>query len=198
MFFLCGDNLDLFWSEAEKFEAVRSCGPNVLAVLSDTAGEDEKVNTAEESNICTDYLAYGNRKDIQRKSGASVVRAGPLFQRLHITLAGGECEEAALMVEQIFKFVGAELLIPYKVEDDARIKIAGASTHRDAARGGQAHRGVDRYSVAKSAEAGSITQMREDGSFGNLRTEMMHERLVRETVETIASNPAVEIALREG
>ena len=39
--------------------------------------------------------------------------------------------------------------------------------------------------------------MREDGSLGKLRAEVMNERLVRETVETVASNTRVEVALRE-
>ena len=136
-------------------------------------------------------------KTSSARAARRIVRAGALFQRLHIALAGRESEEAALMIEQIFKLVGAELLIAHKVEEDARIEIAGARAHRNAAGGSEAHGGVDRYSVAKSAEAGSVAEMREDGSFGKLRAEMMHQRLVGETVETIASNPCVEIALRE-
>src|SRR5713226_832127 len=143
LFFLCGDNPDLFCSEAENFEAVRSCGPNAIAVLSNAAGEDKKLNTAEESNVCPDYLAYRNGKAIQRKSGMRVVGASTFFQHLHITLAGRKSEEAALMVEQIFKLIGAELLIAQKVEENARIKIARARTHRDATRGSEAHGGVD-------------------------------------------------------
>ena len=45
LFFLSRDNLNLVCSEAEKFEAVRSCGTNATAVLSYAAGEDEKIHT---------------------------------------------------------------------------------------------------------------------------------------------------------
>lgn len=99
LFFLCGDNPDLFCSEAENFEAVRSCGSNAIAVLSNAAGEDKKLHTAEESDVCPDYLAYRNGKAIQRESGMQVIGAGTFFQHLHITLAGRQSEEAALMVE---------------------------------------------------------------------------------------------------
>ena len=102
------------------------------------------------------------------------------------------------MVEQIFELVGTELLIPQKIDEDTRVKIAGTRTHRDAAGRGKAHSGIDRYSVAKSTEACSITEMCEDGSLWKLVAEVMHERLVGETVETIASNPCVEVALRKG
>src|ERR1700682_4984339 len=135
LFFLCGDNLDLFYSEAEKFEAARRCRPNAIAVLSDAAGEHEKVHTAEQGDVCPDYLAHRTGKDIQRESSMQVVGAGTFFQRLHIALTGRESKEAALMVEQIFEFIGAELLVAQKVEDDARIEIAGARAHRDATRG---------------------------------------------------------------
>ena len=40
--------------------------------------------------------------------------------------------------------------------------------------------------------------MREDGSLGKRCTEMMHQRLVRNTVETVTTNACVKVALREG
>src|SRR5713226_2100237 len=84
LFFLCWDNFNLVCSEAEKFEAVCSCGTNVIAVLSDAASVYEKVHIAKKRNVCTNYLAYRSGKDIQRKRGMRIVGAGPVFQRLHI------------------------------------------------------------------------------------------------------------------
>lgn len=197
LFFLCGDDLNFVCSEAEKFEAACNRGTNIVAVLSDPAREYEKVDAAEQSNVGTDYLAYGKGEHIQRKLGVWIVGAGAIFQRLHIAFASGECEEAALMVDQIFNLVGAESLRAKKIDKDTRIEISGACAHRDATGRAEAHGGVDRYPVAKSAETCSIAEMREDGSFGKLRAEVMNERLVREAVETIASNSRVEVALRE-
>jgi hypothetical protein len=101
------------------------------------------------------------------------------------------------MIDQIFNLVGAELLRAKKIDKDPGIEISGACAHRDSTGRGEAHCGVDRYPIAKSAETCSIAEMREDGSFGKLRAEVMNERLVRETMETIASNTRVEVALRE-
>lgn len=196
-FFLCADNLNLVCGEAKELETVGSYGSNVIAVLSDAAGEDKKVDTTEEGSIRTNYLAHGNGKDIQRKSGMRI-GADTRFQRLHIALPGRESEEAALMVEQVFKFFGTEFLVAQKVEEDARVEIAGARTHRDATGGSEAHGCVNGYSVAQSAEACSVTKVGEDGSPRKLRAEVVHERLVRQTVETIAPNTCVEISLRKG
>ena len=55
-----------------------------------------------------------------------------------------------------------------------------------------------RFSVANGAEAGSVAKMREDGPLGKLRAEMMHQRFVGNSVETVASNTGVEVALRNG
>src|ERR1700686_3772694 len=197
LLFLGGDNLNLVCREVEKYEAVRSCRPNVIAVLSDAAGKDEKVHTAEESNICTDSLTYGNRKDIQRESGARIVAADTLFQRLHIAFAGRKSEEAALMIEHIFKPVGVQFPGAHKIEENAGIKIATTSAHRNAACRSEAHGGVDGNSAAKSAEARSVTKVREDGSFGKLISEMMHQRLVGKAMKTVATNTCVVTALRE-
>ncbi len=84
-----------------------------------------------------------------------------------------------------------------KIDKDARIEIAGARAHGNSAGGSEAHGGVDRYSVAKSAETRSVAEMREDGSLGKLRAEVMDERFVGEAVETVAPNTRVEVALRK-
>lgn len=132
----------------------------------DAAGEDEKIHTTEKSNVSADYLAYRNSKNIQREGGAWVVGADALFQHLYVALAARESEKATLVIEQIFQFVVAELLIAQKVEKNARIEITRARAHRDAAGGREAHGGVDRYSIAESAKARSVTEVREDGTFG--------------------------------
>ena len=118
LLFFCGDNLDFVCSEAEKFEAVCNRGTNVIAVFSDPTGEDEKVHPTEQSRVCTDYLAYRNGEHIQRKRGVWIVGAGAIFKRLHIAFAGGEGEEAALMIDEIFHLVGAELLRAKKIDKD--------------------------------------------------------------------------------
>jgi hypothetical protein len=120
-FFLCGDNLDLIRAKAENFEVIRSERSNVSAVLSDAAGKYEEVHTAEESNVCADSLAYGNRKDIQRESGARIVRADTLFERLHIAFARRKSEEAALMIEHLFKPVGVRFLGAQSLVENAGI-----------------------------------------------------------------------------
>ena len=164
-------------------------------MFSDAASEDEKIHTTEKGNVRADHLAYRNGKNIQREGGAWVVGADALFQHLYVTLAARESEKATLMIEQIFQLVVAELLIAQEVEKNARIEIPRARAHRDAAGGREAHGGVDRYSIAKSAKARSITEVREDGSFGKPLAEVMHQRFIGEAMESVASNTCVEVAL---
>ena len=160
-------------------------------MLSDAAGEDEKVDTTEKCHVCADYLAHGSGKNIQRKSGVGIVGAHPLFKLPHIALAGRETKKAALMIEQIFKLIGAEFLIPQKVKEYARVEIAGARPHWYAAGGSEAHGGVDGYSVAKRAEACSVAKVREDGSPGKSRAEMMHDST---DALTLVSNVRVRVS----
>ena len=196
-FFLCGDNLDLVCSEAEKFETVCNRGTNIIAIFSDPTGEHEKVYTAEQSNVCTDCLAYGNDEHIQRKRGLWIFGAGASRKRFHIAFAGGESEEATLMIDQVFHLVGAQLLRAKKIDEDPRVEITGACAHGDSAGRGEAHGGVDGFAMVKSAETCSVAKMRENGSFGQLRAEVMNERFIGEAMETIASNTRVEVALRD-
>src|SRR6202021_3796770 len=90
------------------------------------------------------------------------------------------------------------LLVPQKIEDDSRVQVARSCSHGNAARGGEAHRGGDRGPVLQCTQTRAIPQVREDGSLGKRCTEMMHQRLVRNTVETVTTNACVKVALREG
>ncbi len=122
---------------------------------------------------------------------------GALCQRFDVTLAGRQREKAALMIEQIFKTVGVELLCPEKIYDDAGVEVAGPSPHGNTAGWSQAHRGVDGFSISQGTKARAVPQVREDGSLGKLRSEMMYQRFVRDAVKAVTANPRFEVALRQ-
>ena len=84
-------------------------------MLSDAAGENEKVNSTEQSDIRANDFAHRNCKDIQGKDGrGSSPGARPLFQPLSRRSLRLKEPTAALMVEQIFQFVRGELFDPQK------------------------------------------------------------------------------------
>ena len=197
LFFLSGNNFNFVGSQPDNVESVGNRGTNVLTVLTDATGEYKKVDTAEQRNVGTDYLADGRGKGIQGQNGAGIVRASTLFESLYIALATGKSIETALVIDQIFNGVGAEFFRAQKVEKDTGIKIAGTRAHGDSASGSKAHGGVDGDALAKGAEAGTIAEVREDGTLGELIAEVMHERLVRKAMETVAADTCFEVALRE-
>jgi len=175
LLFLGGDHLNLIWGQAETFQPLGRRGSNAVAVLSDAAGEDEKIGAPQQSHVCPDCFSNGDRKNIESETRLWIVAAGALLQSFHIALAGGERKKAAVMVEQVFKLVGVELLLAEKINDDAGVEVAGSRSHGNSASGRQAHGGVDRYSISQGTEARSIAQVRENRSFGKLRAEMMDQ-----------------------
>lgn len=171
--FLGGNNLNLVCSQAEKLKSVSGCRPNVVTVLTDTTCEDEKINPAQKSSVRADYLANGDGKNFQRKNRPCVIGLDALLESLYVTLSGRKSEKAALMVEKVLKRVRTQLLVAQKIKQHSRIDVAGPGAHRNATRGREPHSGVDRHSTANSAEAGSVTEMREDGSLGKLLSKVM-------------------------
>ena len=137
-----------------------------------------RIRTSEKGGERADNLAYRNGKNIQRECGLWIVGADALFQSLHVTLAARESEKATLMIEQIFQFVIAELFVAQEIRENARIEIARACAHRDAAGGREAHGGIDRYSIAEGAKARSVTEMRKNRTFGKAFAEVMHQRFI--------------------
>ena len=101
-----------------------------------------------------------------------------VLQGFHIAFAAGEGEESAFVIDEIFDLVGGEIFGAKKVEDDAGIEIAGAGGHGNAAGGSESHGGVDGFFVAKSAEAGAIAEMGENGAIGKSLAEVVDERFV--------------------
>ncbi len=178
LFFLGGDNFDFAGGEAEKVEAGGNGVANGITVFADTAGEDEKVDSAEKGNICADCFAHGSGKDVEGEDGAGIVGLGALFECPYIALARGESVEAAAVIDQILECVGAEFFRSHKIEENAGIEIARARTHGNAAGWGEAHGGVNGDAIAESAEAGSVAEMSEDGAAGKLIAEVMDERFV--------------------
>ena len=194
LFFLSGNNLNFVCREPQGFKPFRGRRPNVVAVLSDAAGEDHNIYTAQQSHVGADHLAHRDSKNIQRQSGFRVAGAGALFQGLDVALAGRETEKATLMIQQSFQLVGVELFIAQKINDHARVEITRPRAHRNAASGSETHRSVDRYPVSQRTETRSVPQVRKDGALGNLCAEVMHQRFIGNTVEAIAPNSRVEVA----
>src|ERR1700734_1036061 len=102
------------------------------------------------------------------------------------------------MIEQILQIVGVELFIAQQIEDDSGVEVARARPHRNATCRSEAHRSIDRFSVSKGTETSSVPQMSKNSSFWKGRAEVIDQRLIRNTVETIASNPGVEIMVWQG
>src|ERR1700686_4045313 len=198
LLFLGGDHLNLIWGQAETFQPLGRRGSNAVAVLSDAAGEDEKIGASQQSHVCPDCFSNGDGENIESETRLWIVAAGALLQSFHIALAGGERKKAAVMVEQVFKLVGVELLLAEKINDDAGVEVAGSRSHGNSASGRQAHGGVDRYSISQGTEARSIAQVRENRSFGKVRAEMMDQGFVGNAVEAVATDAGVEVALRQG
>src|SRR5580704_7925834 len=101
------------------------------------------------------------------------------------------------MVKHVLKLVSSQFLMAHKVDEYARVEIPRTGSHGNTAGRSEPHRGVYGYSFAQSAEACSIPEVREDDSPGKLRAEVMHQRFIRKAVETITSNPRIEIVLRK-
>ena len=49
LFFLSGNNLNFVCGEPQRFKSFRGRRPNVVAVLSDAAGEDDNIYTAQQA-----------------------------------------------------------------------------------------------------------------------------------------------------
>jgi hypothetical protein len=85
-----------------------------------------------------------------------------------------------------------------EVHEDARVEIARARAHDEAARGREPHRRVDRAPVLHRGHARPVAEMREHGAAERRRSDGLDDVLVRKAVEAVASYACVEEVARQG
>src|SRR6185436_17659445 len=76
-----------------------------------------------------------------------------------------------------------------QMHQNAGIEVAAPRAHHEAARRGEAHRRIDRESVAYCREARAVSQVRDDRAAEGRWTDGRHHVLVRQAVETVALDP---------
>src|SRR5690242_10524570 len=104
-----------------------------------------------------------------------------------------ERQQARIVIEQRFQFVGGEVAAAREEEDNSGVEVAGAGAHRDATRGGEPHRRIDGTALGYGAEAGAIAEMCDHEARGKAgfeggtgrRPKRCNDGFIRETVETV-------------
>ncbi len=109
LLFLRGDNLDFVGSETEERETVGDGGTNVVAMLTNAAGEDEQIDATEKSCVGADNFADGSGEDVERQDGGRVVGMSAFFESFDIALAIRKAEEAAAVIDEFLDGVGGEI-----------------------------------------------------------------------------------------
>ena len=109
LLFLRGDNLDFVGSEAEERETIGDGGTNVVAMLTNAAGEDEQIDATEKGCVSADYFADGSGEDVERQDGGRVVGTSAFLESFYVTLAIRETKETAAVIDEIFDSIGGEI-----------------------------------------------------------------------------------------
>jgi hypothetical protein len=190
-----GFRVDFEAEESQTFEAARA---DIRAVLADAAGEDERVETAEDS---------GHGADLPPEAEGIVINGFGGFlhvgfqERAHVVGKAREPEEATLLVEQRGDLLRAHPPVE-EMQDHAGIELSGAGAHRHAVERGEAHGGADRAPLPDRAERGAVAEMGDDDAALRERRviggELAGDVIVAQPVEAVAPHAFVVEAARQG
>ena len=105
------------------------------------------------------------------------------------------------MTQLVLDLVGVEAGRPRDVGHDARIEVAGAGAHDDAADRRQAHAGVDRAAVAHGCKARTVAQVRKNDLLPPPPVtcpslQLVEQERVRQAMEAVASDSLCGITFR--
>src|ERR1044071_3901104 len=96
-------------------------------------------------------------------------------------------------MDHVMKLLAGDIFSSRKIPDEAGIEIAGACAHRQTGGGGEAHGGINAFSIAHSGHACAIAEMGKDNSATRDLVpcdslEFLHQVRIGKTVESESLN----------
>ena len=147
---------------AENLEVVHRHLADKLAVLADTAGEQQSVDAREGHGDAADFAGEPVGEGFEGDLRADVAFACGLRQGAHVVRKSGEAEEARFLVHELVEAVDIVTVLLADEEEDGRVKGAGAGAHDEALERGEAHGGVNALAVQNGGAAGTVTEVGRD------------------------------------
>lgn len=155
-------------------------------MFADAAGEDEEIQATEDRGVSADGFARGSCKHFNGQLCVRIVHG--FVQLAHIGRKARNAEEAGLLVEELFEFVGAEVGSAKEMQEHAGVEVAGAGAHDDAAGGSETHGGIHGTTVGEGGDAGSVAEMRDERTRRKLIAESMDNGFAGNSVKAIAAD----------
>ena len=127
-------------------------------MLTDAAGEDQRVDAAEDRGHGADLAAQS--KDVV-VDGLRRLRRIRGQERAHVMREAGQALEPAFFVKQRRDLLARHPLVE-EIEKDAGVELAGPGAHRHPVQRREPHGGPDRPPALRGAERGAVAQMGDD------------------------------------
>ena len=155
---------------AENLEVVHRHLADELAVLADTTGEHEGVNTRKSHGDAADFTGEPVGECFESNLGSHVAFACGLRQGAHVVRKTGEAEQARFLVYKLVEAVDVVAVFLADEEEDGRVDGTRAGTHDQAFERSETHGGVGALAVQNGGAAGAVAEVsgNEAGFFGLL------------------------------
>jgi len=150
---------DFIDGKSQFLQALHTAGTDAAVVLADTAGENQRIGSAQNAVIRSDVFldAVTERFNGQKRAGVVGICCGDNFP--HIGTHAGNTQKPAFVVQHFVQCIDVQMMLTHQIGDDPRIKIADARAHDQPLQRAEAHGGVDGMSPLNSAHAGPVAQV---------------------------------------
>jgi len=133
---------------------------NKFGVFADTAGEDEGVRHAFEGyGEASDLAGEAEAEDVDGEPGGRI--AGVILFGEHTQVVGdaAEADEAGLAIKEVGDFIEAEACFLGEKVVEVGIEVSAAGAHDEAFEGGEAHGGIDGFSIEYGGGAAAVAEV---------------------------------------
>ncbi len=128
------------------------------AVLSDAAGERDRIDAAHHGGIRADVFSDPMRIKRDREAARLVSLRRPLLDLAHIVRAGESIQSRAL-VEQHIERIRVHVACTHELEQNTRIQIPGTRSHDEPFERRHAHARFDAAAILDCGDARTVAQV---------------------------------------
>src|SRR5205807_6634164 len=146
--------------DAQRFQAGQAPGPYHGAVLADPGGERDRVEPAEYRVVGADVLADAVAVHVEGEPRGRVAGRATVDDPAHVVVRAQAGEAGPVQVHVLD--AGEVEAGAAEVEGDGRVEVAGAGTHDQALKRGQAHRRVHAAPTGHGGRAGTVAEVQHD------------------------------------
>src|SRR5205809_704678 len=139
-------------SQPEKLELFRHALAQWSAILADSTGEYDRVDSAQRRHHRANPKAQAMRINVERETRAFASMRHRIQNFSHVAADARQATQPGFPIQNAVELVGGVALVAHQIDQDTRIDGPGTRAHHESFKRREAHGGFDALAIAHGRE----------------------------------------------